>query len=64
MLMRDVLTTFLDTLGLLLVAAGIAAALYQWIGWASLAPAGMLVLGGSALASWQSRPPETPGDGV
>ena len=49
--MRDVLTTALDALGLLLVAAGLAALAYQWIGLASLGVAGAVVLAGSAVAS-------------
>ncbi len=54
--MRDILTTLLDALGLLLVAAGLAALTFQWIGWASLAVAGAVVLGGSLLAAGQGRP--------
>lgn len=54
--MREVLTTILDALGLLLFAAGLAALTYQWIGWASLAVAGVVVLAGSAFAS---RPPRS-----
>lgn len=54
--MREVLTTALDALGLLLFAAGLAALTYQWIGWAALAVAGVVVLAGSAFAS---RPPRS-----
>lgn len=53
--MRDVLTTALDALALLLIAAGVAAFVSQWIGWAALAVAGVVVLAGSMLAS---RPPK------
>jgi hypothetical protein len=49
--MRGYLTTALDVLGLLLFAAGLAALTYRWIGWTCLAVAGVLVLGGSALAA-------------
>lgn len=49
--MREFLTTALDALGLLLVAAGLAALTYQWIGLASLGVAGAVVLVGSAVAS-------------
>jgi hypothetical protein len=55
--MREVLTTALDALGLLLIAAGAAALTYQWISWASLGVAGVVVLVGSAASDWQSRPP-------
>jgi hypothetical protein len=53
--MREVLTTALDALGLLLLAAGVAAYMYQWIGWAALGVAGVVVLVGSAVANWQER---------
>lgn len=53
--MREVLTTILDALGLLLLAAGLGALAYQWIGWSALAVAGVVVLCGSAVAS---RPPK------
>lgn len=49
--MREHLTTALDALGLLLVAAGLGALVYQWIGWTCLAVAGMVVLAGSWLAA-------------
>jgi len=62
--MREVLTSALDALGLLLVAAGLAAAVFPWAGWAALAVAGAVVLGGSAVASWQSRPPKQPKAGL
>ena len=49
--MRAILTTLLDALALLLIAAGLAALTYRWIGWACLAVAGVIILAGSALAS-------------
>lgn len=49
--MRGHLTTALDALGLLLLAAGAAALTYRWIGLTCLAVAGVIVLAGSALAS-------------
>jgi hypothetical protein len=54
--MRDLLTTALDVLGLLLLAAGIAALVYPFVGWAALAVAGVVVLSGSALSSWLTAP--------
>jgi hypothetical protein len=48
---RERMTTALDTAGLLLVAAGAGAGVYQWMGWASLAVSGGVVLAGSWLAS-------------
>lgn len=49
--MRAILTTLLDALALLLIAAGLAALTYRWIGWACLAVAGVIILGGSAFAA-------------
>lgn len=46
-----VVTTLLDVLGLLLFAAGASAALWPLIGAASLLLAGVVITGGSALAS-------------
>jgi hypothetical protein len=54
--MRELLTTVLDAVGLLLIAAGLGALTYQWIGWACLAVAGVIVLGGSLFAASQSEP--------
>lgn len=53
--MREVLTTALDALGLLLVAAGAGALTYRWVGWAALGVAGVVVLVGSAFASRPQR---------
>lgn len=49
--MRHHLTTILDAVGLLLVAAGVAALTYRWIGLSCLAVAGVIVLAGSAFAA-------------
>ncbi|WP_201260837.1 hypothetical protein [Embleya scabrispora] len=49
--MRDVVTTLLDVLGLLLVAAGAGAALVPLIGWAGLVASGAVVLVGSSAAA-------------
>lgn len=56
--MRDLPTTILDAVGLLLVAAGLGALAYRWIGWAALAVAGVVVLAGSGFSHWQARPPK------
>jgi hypothetical protein len=54
---REVATTLLDVLGLLLVAAGLAAAAALVIGpGPALAVAGVVVLAGSWLAARQDRP--------
>ncbi|WP_327073450.1 hypothetical protein OG196_16295 [Kitasatospora purpeofusca] len=47
--MRTTVTTLLDVLGLLLLAAGAAAAAWLLIGWTCLAVAGAVVLAGSWL---------------
>ncbi|MEV0963270.1 hypothetical protein AB0J25_11890 [Streptomyces sp. NPDC049910] len=49
--MREQVTTWLDLLGLLLIAAGAAAAVFPFIGWTALAVAGAVVLGGSLTAA-------------
>lgn len=54
--MRELLTTFLDALGLVLLAAGLAALAFPFVGWACLAVAGVVVLVGSLLSSWLGRP--------
>lgn len=54
--MRAILTTLLDALALLLIAAGLAALAYRWIGWSCLAVAGVVILLGSALAARPARP--------
>lgn len=54
--MREFLTDLLDVLAVLLIAAGLAALAYRWVGWACLAVAGVVVLVGSLLADWLDRP--------
>ena len=54
--MLELLTSLLDVLGLLLVAAGVAAALFPVIGWAGLIGSGVVVLAGSWLSARQARP--------
>lgn len=49
--MQNLVTTLLDTLGLLLVAAGLAAAAWMLIGPAALVVGGLVVLAGSWWAS-------------
>lgn len=55
-MLHDLLTSLLDALGLLLVAAGACAALFPLIGWASLAGAGVVVLAGSWWSARQAGP--------
>lgn len=50
--MRSVVTTLLDALALLLLAAGAAWGLAPWIGGFALAVAGVVVLAGSL---WSAR---------
>jgi hypothetical protein len=52
---RERMTTALDTVGLLLVAAGAGAGVYRWLGWAALAVSGIVVLAGSLLAAGTGR---------
>lgn len=55
--MRELLTTALDIIGLLLVAAGLAFFLWPEIGGAALACSGALIMAGSALSDRPVRVP-------
>jgi hypothetical protein len=55
----DVVTTLLDAIGLLLLAAGAAAAVWPWVGATGLGLAGVVVLAGSALSARLQRGDET-----
>jgi hypothetical protein len=48
--MRETVTTVLDITGLILLAAGLAGWLWQWIGPAALAAAGALIIVASLTA--------------
>ncbi|WP_326677689.1 hypothetical protein [Streptomyces sp. NBC_01237] len=61
--MREQMTTWLDMLGLVLIAAGAAAGLHPLIGWASLAAGGAVVLAGSAYAARQTAAARKSGGG-
>ncbi|MFS0697800.1 hypothetical protein [Streptomyces nitrosporeus] len=61
--MREQMTTWLDMLGLVLIAAGAAAGLHPLIGWASLAAGGAVVLAGSAYAARQATAVRRSGGG-
>ncbi len=51
--MHEMVTTALDVLGLLAVAAGLYFAAAPHIGGAAFLPAGAMVLAGSGLAAWR-----------
>ena len=53
--MRDLVTTLLDALGLLLVALGVGAALYSLAGWGAAGVSGVVVLAGSWWAARHDR---------
>lgn len=53
--MRDIITTGLDVLGLLLVAAGVVFFLWPYVGGGALAIAGGLIITASALADRPRR---------
>jgi hypothetical protein len=55
---RELVTTLLDILGLLLIAAGIAATAGHWIGLGGLFIAGVIVMAGSW---WFAKPPKPKG---
>lgn len=48
--MRELVTTILDAVGLLAVAAGGGLYVSQWIGWGGLVVSGVAVVGGVRLA--------------
>jgi hypothetical protein len=52
---RELVTTLLDTLGLLLVAAGATGAAWRLTGPGALAVGGLIVLG---VSWWWARPPK------
>lgn len=56
----DVVTTWLDIVGLVLVAAGLGAATWLLIGWAALGVGGVVLLAGSRLIHWQAHPQGAP----
>lgn len=62
--MREWMTTVLDALGLLLLAAGAGAGLYPVIGWAALGACGAVVLAGSWLSVRQNQPRPARGGGA
>jgi hypothetical protein len=54
---RDLVTTLLDTTGLLLIAAGVTGGAWEFAGPWSLSIGGVTVLGGSWLASYLQEAP-------
>jgi hypothetical protein len=56
---RELVTTLLDTLGLLLVAAGATAGVWGLIGPVGFAAGGVVVLAGSW---WFAKPPKRKGE--
>lgn len=60
--MRELVTTLLDVLGLLLIAAGVVALLLPVMGWGALVAAGVVVLAGAAWAHRQARAGEQAGE--
>jgi hypothetical protein len=61
----ELATTLLDVLGLLLVAAGVCALVFPWLGWGGLAVSGAVVLAGSFLGArlGAPKPPAAGSDG-
>lgn len=51
--MREFVTTLLDTVGLLLVAAGVSGGLWPLVGAWALIVGGLVLLAGSWLATWR-----------
>jgi hypothetical protein len=59
---NELVTTALDVLGLLVVAAGVFFACRPLLAAAALVPAGVTVLGGSAVWAWLQRRPRKDGE--
>lgn len=59
----ELVTTLLDVLGLLLVAAGVCALVSPWLGWGGLAVSGAVVLAGSWVGARLSAPQPAGSDG-
>ena len=55
--LRDLVTDWLDVLGLLAVAVGLVLGLWPYLGGFSLLSGGIAVLAGSAFAAWRAAPP-------
>lgn len=51
--MRELVTTLLDALAILLIAAGAGFYVSQWIGWSALGVVGVVVLAGSQVSAWR-----------
>lgn len=52
---REVVTTALDVLAVLLLAFGLAACAYPFVGWACTAVAAVVVLGAVRVDEWNQR---------
>ncbi|MFD9706201.1 hypothetical protein [Lentzea sp. NPDC059081] len=57
---RELITTLLDLAALLLVAFGVAAAVFPLIGWAAAALGGLVLGAGSRAIVWIGEPSSAP----
>lgn len=58
--MLKLITTLLDLLAVLLIAAGVGAGVFPWVGWWALAVSGAVLLGASQLVVFvAAKPPGT-----
>lgn len=60
-MINELLIVAMETLGILLVAAGLGILAAAWIGWVGLAVSGAVLLAAAGLSARQQRPPPTPG---
>lgn len=54
--MRELVTTLLGALAVLVIAAGVGLALFEWAGWWSAVVSGALVLAAAELSDMRDRP--------
>lgn len=54
-LFNEIVTTILEALAILVIAAGTAGYLYRYMEWGCLIPAGVVILAGSLLAAREAK---------
>lgn len=57
---RELVTTWLDLGALVLVAAGLGAAVWLLVGWPAVGVAGLVLWAGARVIDWQGAPDRAP----